>query len=69
MFNIKKIRKNIELINERKKNKYMKITYKELKTIRDSLDEIKDDKLLKKINNMIESQTGALDDEFVLTII
>jgi len=47
----------------------MKITYKELKTIRDSLDEIKDDKLLKKINNMIESQTGALDDEFVLTII
>jgi hypothetical protein len=55
--------------NERKKNKYMKITYKELKTIRDSLDENKDDKLLKKINDIIESQTGALDDEFVLTII
>ena len=47
----------------------MKITYKELKTIRDSLNETKDENLLKKINDMIESQTGALDDEFVLTII
>ena len=42
------------------------ITYKELKIIRDSLDEIKHEKLLDKIVHLIESNQGALDVEQIL---
>tara|TARA_Y100000004_G_scaffold150815_1_gene173243 strand:- start:14 stop:172 length:159 start_codon:yes stop_codon:yes gene_type:complete len=50
------------------KGAYMYITYKELKTLKDSLDDIKDEDLKNKLSHLVESNEGALEDEIILKL-